>query len=63
MPRWRVDIMGKVLATLGSVEAPDEKSAIAKAAKEFYIPPARRNRIVVTRTQASEKRDRDSVAN
>jgi hypothetical protein len=49
MARWRVDIMGKVLATLGSVEAPDEKSAIAKAAKEFHIPPARLNRLVVTR--------------
>jgi hypothetical protein len=49
MPRWRVDIMGKVLMTLGTVEAEDEKSATAKAAKEFHIPPARLNRLVVTR--------------
>jgi hypothetical protein len=30
MPRWRVDYIGRVRTTLGSVEAPDEKSAIAK---------------------------------
>jgi hypothetical protein len=35
MPRWRVDLIRKVLATLGTVEAPDEKSAIAEAAREF----------------------------
>jgi hypothetical protein len=60
MPRCRVDYIGKVLMTLGSIEAPDEKAAIAEAAKEFHIPPARQNKIVVTRTQAAEKRDRDS---
>ena len=37
MPRWRVDYIGKVLSTLGTVEAPDEKSAIAEAAREFHI--------------------------
>jgi hypothetical protein len=55
MPRWRVDILRKVLATLGTVEAPDEKSAIAKAAEYFNIPPARQNRIVVTKL---DERDR-----
>jgi hypothetical protein len=29
------------------VEAANEKEAIAKAAKQFDIPPARQNRIVV----------------
>jgi hypothetical protein len=38
-----------VLATLGTVEAPDEKAAIAKAAEYFNIPPVRRDRIVVTK--------------
>jgi hypothetical protein len=47
MARWRVDLIRKVRATLGTIEAPDEKSAIAKAAKEFNIPPARRNKIGV----------------
>jgi hypothetical protein len=54
MPRWRVDFIGKVLSTLGSVEAPDQEGAIAKAAKLFNIPPARQNKIVVTRLDTKE---------
>jgi hypothetical protein len=57
MPRWRVDIMGKVLATLGGVEAPDEETAIAAAVREFHITPARRNKLVVTKVIVA---DRDS---
>jgi hypothetical protein len=53
MARWFVDFAGKVLSTLGSVEAPDEKSAIEQAAKDFRIPPARRDFIRVT--QVSER--------
>ena len=53
MPRWRVDYLGKKGSHLGTVEAPDEKSAIKQAAQQFNITPARRNKIVVTRTQAS----------
>ena len=49
MPRWRVDYIGKVLATLGSSEAPNEKSAVEQAAKFFNIPPSRQNRIVVAK--------------
>jgi hypothetical protein len=49
MPRWRVDYIGKVRMTLGSIEAPDEKSAVEKAAMLFNIPPARRNKIAVTK--------------
>ena len=45
--RWRVDYIGKVLMTLGSVGAPDEASAIAQAAELYNIPPTRQNRIVV----------------
>jgi hypothetical protein len=51
MPRWRVDYIGKVLSTLGTVEAADEKSALAEAAKQFNITPARRNKIAVTRPE------------
>jgi hypothetical protein len=54
MPRWRVDFMGKVLMTLGRVEAEDEKTAIAKAAKLYNIPPARQNKIVVTKLDVKE---------
>ena len=57
MPRWRVDYIGKELQHLGTVESPDERSAIEEAAKQFNITPARRNKIVVTRTQASEKHE------
>ena len=49
MPRWRVDLFGKDLQHLGSVEAPDENAAMAEAAKEFHITPARRNKLVVTK--------------
>ena len=45
MPRWRVNYLGK---PLGTVEAPDEKSAIAEAMKTFHITPARRFLIRVT---------------
>jgi hypothetical protein len=46
MPRWRVDYLGKAL---GTIEASDEKSAIAQAAKEFHITPVRRFLIKVTK--------------
>jgi hypothetical protein len=45
MPRWRVSYLGKPLGTL---EAPDEKSAIAEAMKTFHITPVRRFLIRVT---------------
>ena len=51
MPRWRVDYTGKVLCTLGTVEAATEREAIAKAAEEFNITPARRNKIAVTKVE------------
>ena len=54
MPRWRVDFIDKVLMTLGRVEAEDEKTAIARAAKLFNIPPTRQNKIVLTRLQIKE---------
>jgi 1,2-phenylacetyl-CoA epoxidase PaaB subunit len=54
MPCWRVDFKGKVLMTLGSVEAPDEASAIAQAAELYNIRPARQNKIVVKRLEIKE---------
>ena len=38
MPRWRVDYIGKGGKHLGTVEAPDEKAAVAEAAKQFQHP-------------------------
>jgi hypothetical protein len=52
MPRWRVDYIGKVLSTLGQVEAATEREAIAKAAEEFNITPARQNKIAVTKIES-----------
>jgi hypothetical protein len=47
MPRWRVDFIGEKFSTLGTVEAADERAAIAAAAKQFNITPVRRHRIRV----------------
>jgi hypothetical protein len=47
MARWRVDLIGEKPSTLGTVEAADERAAIAEAAKNFYITPARRHSIRV----------------
>jgi hypothetical protein len=55
MPRWRVDIIRHRAEHLGVVEAANEKEAIAKAVKEFAVPPGRQNRIVVEKLSA--KRD------
>jgi hypothetical protein len=55
MARWRVDYIGKGDKHLGTVEAPDEKAAIAEAAKQFNITPARRFKIAVTQTRVAEK--------
>ena len=52
MPRWRVDYIGKGGKHLGTVEAPDEKAAIAEAAKQFNITAARRNKIAVTKIKS-----------
>jgi hypothetical protein len=59
MARWRVKYLGKRSSShLGSVEAADERAAVEQAARQFHITPARRIKIRVTRTQASETRDR-----
>jgi hypothetical protein len=46
MVRWRVDCIGK---HLGTVEARNESGAIAQAAKQFHITPARRDGISVVK--------------
>jgi hypothetical protein len=58
MPRWRVDYLAGKDKHLGTVEAPDEKSAIAEAMKTFNITPARRFKLVVTKTEARDKQSR-----
>jgi hypothetical protein len=56
MARWRVDFIGNVLSTPGTVEAPDEKCALAEAAKLFDTTPTGRGRIVVTRIDEGSHR-------
>ncbi len=56
MPRWRVDYLSQKGQHLGTVEAPDEKFAIAEAMKTFHITPARRFKIVVTQIEKNQKR-------
>jgi hypothetical protein len=56
MARWRVDIIRSRTEHLGTVTAPTQKLAIARAAEQFNITPARQNRIVVTKIS---ERDED----
>jgi hypothetical protein len=57
MARWRVNFIGKVVMTLGRVEAEDEQIAIANAAEFYNIPPARQNKIVVTKLVTKKSED------
>jgi len=45
MAKWRVSYLGRVI---GTVEAPDEKSAVARAMKTFHVTLARRFLIKIT---------------
>ena len=51
MARWRVDCIGKGGKHLATVDAPDEKSAIAEAMKTFHITPARQFNLIVTKVK------------
>jgi hypothetical protein len=55
MPRWQVDYIGKGGKHLGTVEAPDERSASLEAFKTFHITPARRFKVVVTKIETKRK--------
>jgi hypothetical protein len=46
---------GARLGVAGSIEAPDEKTAVAKAAKLFNIAPARQNKIVVIKLDPKKR--------
>jgi 1,2-phenylacetyl-CoA epoxidase PaaB subunit len=51
MPRYRVDIRGKELQQLGTVDAPNAWEALAKAVEQFDIRPALRSKTVVTKLE------------
>jgi hypothetical protein len=48
--RWSITrITGTPAAFLGHVYAPDEKTALQRAAEEFQVQPGLRNRLVAQR--------------
>jgi hypothetical protein len=49
MARWRVDIRGKELQNLGTIDASNAWEALAKAVELFDIRPALRSKTVVTK--------------
>jgi 1,2-phenylacetyl-CoA epoxidase PaaB subunit len=51
MARWRVDIIGKRLQHLGTVEASNEQKAVEIAIEELAVRPALRSKIVVTKVK------------
>jgi hypothetical protein len=55
MPRWRVDYLGKKDSHLGTVEAADEREAVAKAAEMFHIRPTRRFKLLVELVEGSSR--------
>jgi hypothetical protein len=55
MPRWRVDIRGEELQTLGTVDAPNEWEALAMAVDLFDVRPALRQKTIVTKLEDDPK--------
>ena len=48
MPRWRIDLIGKKLQQVGTIEARTELEAIEEAAQLFRIAPAVRDKLIAT---------------
>jgi hypothetical protein len=51
MPRWRVDIIGKNLQHVGTVEAANEREANEAAFKALSLEPALRNKLTATKVK------------
>jgi 1,2-phenylacetyl-CoA epoxidase PaaB subunit len=51
MPRWRVDLIGKKLQHVGTVDAANEREARAEAIKIFEVRPALRSKLVVAKVK------------
>ena len=51
MARWLVDIIGKKLQHVGTVDAENERKALAEAIKRFDVRPALRSKIAVTKVR------------
>jgi hypothetical protein len=55
MARWLVDIIGKKLQHLGTVDADNEREALAQAIKRFDVRPALRSKIAVTKGEGLKR--------
>jgi hypothetical protein len=51
MPRWRVDLIGKKLQHVGTLEAWTEQEAVEEVAKLFRIAPAVRDKLTATKVK------------
>ena len=51
MPRWRIDLIGKKLQHVGTVEAATEADAIETAIRELRIAPALRFELMVKKVK------------
>jgi hypothetical protein len=51
MPRWRVELIGKKLQRVGTIEARTELEAIDEAAKLFRIDTAVRDKLIATKVK------------
>jgi hypothetical protein len=49
MARWRVDLIGKKLQHVGTVEARSEQEAIEEVVALFGVQPVLRDKLVATR--------------
>ena len=49
MARWRVDLIGKKLQHVRTIEARSEQEAIEEVVKLFGIAPAVRDKLVATK--------------
>ena len=57
MARWRIDIIGKKLRHVGTIDANTAEQAIDEAAKLFRIEPAVRDKLVATKMENTKKDD------
>jgi hypothetical protein len=55
MARWRIDLIGKTLRRVGTIEAETAEQAIDEATKLFRIEPAVRDKLVATKVSERAK--------
>ena len=51
MARWRVDIIGKKLQHVGTLDADNAREALAEPIRLFEVRPALRSKITVTKVK------------